>query len=85
MVNLIGFTAAVLTMFGFVPQIIKVIKLKSVKDISIIAVSQFTVGIFLWLIYGLCRRDIVIIVANSVSLASLLIFLFLCFRYGRNQ
>lgn len=85
MITLIGFTAATLTMFGFVPQIIKVIKTKSVNDISLITVLQFTIGIILWLIYGLLRQDIVIIVANAVSLASLLVFLFLYFLYRGNR
>ncbi|MBU1998019.1 MAG: hypothetical protein KKE64_00810, partial [Candidatus Omnitrophica bacterium] len=51
--EIVGFSAAVLTMFGFLPQVIKIYRTKSVKDISLLAILQFTLGIFLWLVYGL--------------------------------
>jgi MtN3 and saliva related transmembrane protein len=71
--EIVGFSAAFLTMFGFLPQVIKIYRTKSVKDISIWAVLQFMVGIFLWLLYGLHLRDFAIILANSVT------FIILCF------
>ncbi len=80
---IIGLSAAVLTMFSFVPQIIKVIKHKSAKDVSEITLFQLTGGVGLWLVYGLGRKDPVIILANAVTLVSLVILLFLYFRYNR--
>ncbi len=71
--KIIGLSAAVLTMFGFLPQVIKMQRSKSVGDISLWAVLQFMAGIFLWLLYGLHLRDLAIILANSVT------FLLLCF------
>jgi len=77
----IGITAASLTMFGFIPQIIKIYKTKSAKDISLVALLQFTLGIFLWILYGIYLKDAIIIVANSVSLSTLFIALILYYKY----
>ncbi len=72
-VKIVGFSAAFLTMFGFLPQVIKIYKTKSVKDISLLALLQFTLGISLWLVYGIMLSDPVIILANSVTLAILIV------------
>ncbi len=81
--SIIGFSAAFLTMFSFVPQIIRVWRHKCAKDISPVMLFQFTFGVLLWLIYGVLRNDPVIIVANVVTFVSLVILLFLYFIYGR--
>lgn len=81
LVKIVGFSAAFLTMFGFLPQVIKICQTKSVKDISLLALLQFTLGILLWLVYGLMRKDPVIILANSVTLAILIAALTLYNRY----
>ncbi|MDD5079021.1 MAG: SemiSWEET family transporter [Candidatus Omnitrophica bacterium] len=77
----IGFIAAVLTMFGFVPQVLKMYKTRSVTDISFIALVQFSIGIFLWILYGIYLKNPIIIMANSVSLSTLIIALVLYFKY----
>ena len=78
----IGACAATLTMFSFVPQIVKSLKTKSVKDVSPITLFQLSLGVFLWFIYGLYRKDPVIIIANIVTLITLAILIFLYFKYG---
>ncbi len=84
--KVIGSVAATLTMFSFVPQILKISRSKSVNDLSVVTLVQFTAGVSLWLIYGLHLRNYIIIVANSVTLLSLLILLalFIFFR-GKNK
>jgi len=81
--TLIGFSAACLTMFAFIPQIIKVLKTKSAKDVSLITLFQLSFGVFLWILYGIHLKDVIIITANSITLTSLIILLFLYFSYGR--
>lgn len=80
--EIVGFSAAVLTMFGFLPQVIKIYRTKSVKDISLLALLQFLLGIFLWLVYGLHLKNAVIILANSVTLLILIAALVLFFKYN---
>jgi MtN3 and saliva related transmembrane protein len=78
---IIGSMAAVLTMFAFVPQIIKAVKTKSVKDVSLVTLVQLSLGVSLWIAYGIHLKDTVIIAANSMTLFSLIILLALYFRH----
>jgi len=81
--EIVGFGAALLTSFGFLPQVIKIYKTKSVQDISLIALIQFAIGISLWLSYGVHLRNIVIISANTVTLLVLAAAFILYFRYKK--
>lgn len=81
--TILGSTAATLTMFSFVPQIIKSFKTKSVKDVSEITLFQSCAGAILWAIYGIHLKDFVIITANVVSLIILIVLLVLYVRYRR--
>jgi MtN3 and saliva related transmembrane protein len=80
--KLIGIAAATLTMFSFVPQIVRALRTKSVKDVSPVTLFQLSTGVFLWIIYGIYLRDPIIIAANLITLITLGILLFLYFRYG---
>ena len=79
----IGFIAAFLTMFGFLPQVIKIYKSKSVNDLSLLAIVQFMIGIFLWLVYGVHLKNFVIILANSVTFVILIAALVLFLKYSK--
>jgi MtN3 and saliva related transmembrane protein len=70
--TLIGIIAATLTMFGFVPQGIKMLRTKSAKDVSMLTLLQFSIGGTLWMLYGIYLNDYIIIGANAVSLFTLL-------------
>ena len=69
-------------MFSFVPQIVRALRTKSVKDVSPVTLFQLSTGVFLWIIYGIYLRDPIIIAANLITLITLGILLFLYFRYG---
>jgi len=81
--ELIGSGAAILTMFGFVPQIMKIYKTKSVEDVSLVMLLQFSLGMLLWLFYGLHLKDNILIVANAVSFSSLIIAIGLYLKYRK--
>ena len=83
--ELIGSGAAILTMFGFVPQILKIYKTQSVEDVSLWMLLQFCLGMFLWLLYGLHIHDNILIIANIVSFSSLIVAIGLFFKYRRNN
>jgi MtN3 and saliva related transmembrane protein len=70
--TIIGVAAASLTTFGFVPQIFKMWKTGSVKDVSGLTLVQFGAGVALWMVYGIHLRDFIIIGANATSLATIL-------------
>jgi len=71
--TILGIVAASLTMFGFVPQIIKMWTTRSVKDVSGLTLLQFSSGATLWMLYGIHLQDFIVIGANAISLATLLI------------
>ncbi len=77
---MIGTVAACLTMFGFVPQIVKMRKTRSVKDVSELTLIQYSIGVALWMLYGIHIGDLIVIGANGISLMILLIALALYLR-----
>ncbi len=79
----IGIVAAGLTMFGFIPQIVRMFRTKSVADISVVTLLQFTLGVTLWAVYGFLIDDPIVIGANIVSLSTLVVALGLYFHYQR--
>ena len=83
--ELVGSGAALLTMFGFVPQIFKIYRTESVEDVSFTMLFQFTIGIFLWLLYGVHIQDQILIVANAISFTTLVVALGLYLKYRKNN
>jgi len=83
--QLVSSAAALLTMFGFVPQILKIYRTESVEDVSLFMLLQFFIGIFLWLLYGIHIQDRILIVSNAVSFVTLIVAvgLYIKYRNGR--
>lgn len=67
-IGIIGIVAGVLTTSSFIPQIVKIVKTRQVRDLSLVMFVFFTIGIFLWLIYGIFIGELPIILANSTGL-----------------
>ena len=65
----IGLVAAVLTTAAFLPQVIKTWRTRRTRDISLGMFLVLCLGICLWLVYGLLRGDLPLILANAVTLA----------------
>ncbi|KYC52394.1 MAG: MtN3/saliva family protein [Candidatus Methanofastidiosum methylothiophilum] len=80
-ITLIGLVAAFLTTASSIPQVIKTIKLKETRDISFWMWSLLSAGIFLWLIYGISKNDLPIILANGISMFLVLTVLSLKIKY----
>ena len=80
--TIIGLTAATLTTICFVPQVIKTWRAKETKDMSLVMYLMLSIGILLWLIYGILIRDLPIIAANTVSLLFAATILYFKIKYG---
>lgn len=65
--DIIGSIAAILTTFCFVPQVMKALTAPDTKAISLYMYVFFTIGVILWLIYGIMLGKLPIIAANSVT------------------
>lgn len=66
--TIIGLVAATCTTISFLPQAMQVIKTKHTKDLSLAMYLIFTIGIFLWLVYGIMILDLPLIIANAITL-----------------
>ena len=77
----LGLTAAVFTTSAGIPQLIKAIKTKSTKDLSLGMFIILSIGVLLWLIYGVITKDTPIVVANAIALVGSLSLLVLKLRY----
>jgi MtN3 and saliva related transmembrane protein len=67
--DLIGTLAALLTTLSFVPQAWHTFQTKDVSGISLGMYSAFTLGVALWLAYGLMLQAWPVVIANAVTLA----------------
>jgi MtN3 and saliva related transmembrane protein len=84
-VDLIGSIAAVCTTISFLPQLIRVYRLKSAHEISLVMFLVYSFGVFLWLLYGIFIRSFPVIAANGFTLALSLAILVLKIKYDRKS
>jgi MtN3 and saliva related transmembrane protein len=84
-IDYIGAIAGVLTTAAFVPQVWKIYRTKSGKDISGRMMSLFSAGVVLWLIYGILLQSMPLIFSNLVTLVLALAIIVLKLHYGRSQ
>ncbi len=77
----IGFVAAFLTTAAFVPQLMRVMKLRSAREISLGTFVMFSVGVFLWLMYGIYTGSRPVIASNVVTLVLSVSILVLKLKY----
>lgn len=79
--DLIGYAAAVLTTLAFIPQTLHSWRTRDLTGVSLGMYSLFTVGVGLWLVYGVVLGSWPIIVANAVTLTLAGTVLFLKLRH----
>jgi MtN3 and saliva related transmembrane protein len=79
----IGFAAGTLTTICFVPQVLQVWRTKRADDLHMGTLVSFTIGIVLWLTYGLLTQQWPVILSNAVTLALQCAILYLKLRYAR--
>lgn len=77
----LGLVAGTLTTVAFFPQVIKTWRSRSAKDISLGMFSLFSVGVFLWLLYGIHIGAMPVIVSNAITLLLALTILLFKLRF----
>jgi MtN3 and saliva related transmembrane protein len=78
----IGIIAGILCAISFIPQIVKIFRTKQAKDLSLITFAVFTIGVSLWLVYGILIEQLPVILANGATLILILIILIAKIKYG---
>jgi MtN3 and saliva related transmembrane protein len=81
LINLIGTIAAVLTTIAFLPQAWRSWRTRNLSGVSLAMYSLFTIGVFLWLVYGILLGQWPIIVANAITFVLSCSILFLKIRH----
>ena len=66
--ELIGFAAAFLTTVAFLPQTVRVVRTRDTRSISLAMYVLFTIGVALWLVYGILIGSLPVMVANVLTL-----------------
>ena len=82
-VTVLGIAAGVLILSGWVDQIYKGYKSKSLKDISMLLLIFISAGVILWLIYGVIVEDVFIIGTNIAAIILLSIVLTMKKKYDK--
>lgn len=81
----IGIMAGILVLSSFIPQLHKAYKTKRMLDVSIYLMATIASGMLLWVIYGIIRKDPVIIGTNVSGFTLNVILLVLKLKYDKLQ
>ncbi|HTH54293.1 MAG TPA: SemiSWEET transporter [Edaphobacter sp.] len=84
LVERVGFVAAFCTTVAFVPQLVRVLKLRSARDISLGTFLLYSLGVVLWLVYGICLGSKPMIASNVVTLLLSMGILWAKLRYSHS-
>ena len=83
LLTILGIAAGVLILSGWIDQIIKGYKTKSLKDVSKYLMVFISGGSILWLIYGIIVLDVFIIGTNIAAIFLMMIVSFMKKRYEK--
>ncbi|RYY25798.1 MAG: hypothetical protein EOO04_11425 [Chitinophagaceae bacterium] len=84
MANIVGLIAGALTSLSAVPQVYGIWKKRSAKDVSYKMFAVLSVGVGLWVVFGVLKGEIAIIISNSVSLLLNITVIFLKWKFRNN-
>ncbi len=83
LITVIGLLATAFTVASTVPQIKKALKTKDTDDVSIRFLIVLIVGLSLWVVYGIGRADMIIVIGNSIGASLNIWMLALKVKYSR--
>ena len=83
LISNVGYVAAFCTTFSFIPQLVRVLRLRSARDISLPMFLMFSFGVFLWVLYGFWVHSVPVFLANGLTLILSVSILILKLRFDR--
>jgi MtN3 and saliva related transmembrane protein len=83
--DVVGLFAGICVTISVIPQILKVWKTKKVRQISLLTFSVLTFGIAIWVVYGILKNDLPIIITNSISLLLNLLMVYFIIYYEKEN
>ncbi|WP_338042778.1 MULTISPECIES: SemiSWEET transporter [Oryzomonas] len=82
--TLLGLVAGTMTSIAAVPQVIKTLRTRHARDISVWQPLLLSIGVALWIVYGMLIHNLPLIVANIVPLACNALLIGLKLHYGND-
>lgn len=83
--TVVGLAAGTLTSVAAIPQVIRTLRTRHARDISIWQPLLLTIGVALWMVYGILINDLPLILANVIPLACNALLVILKLRLGGNS
>jgi MtN3 and saliva related transmembrane protein len=83
LVELLGLIAGALVTCSLIPQLVRVFRLKSAREISTLFTSLLLLGTITWLVYGIMLGLLPVIVWNTTGALLVATLLYAKLRYGR--
>lgn len=71
--SLLGTLAAGMTTGAWIPQLVRTWRSRSAHDLSWVYLLTMLAGLGAWLLYGVLRKDLALVLANSVTLSFVLV------------
>ncbi len=81
----LGLVAGTLTSIAAIPQLVKTLRTKHARDISVWQPLLLAIGIALWLVYGMLIHDLPLVLANIVPLICNIMLTILKLRYRNDD
>ena len=84
LIHYVGFFAGLLTSGAAVPQVCRTYRTKHARDLSMWQLVLLTLGMLLWLIYGISLNDLPLILANTFSIVCYGALIVMKLRYDKS-
>lgn len=81
----LGLVAGTLTSIAAIPQLVKTLRTRHARDISVWQPLLLAIGIALWLVYGMLIHDLPLVLANIVPLICNIMLTILKLRYRNDD
>lgn len=85
LIETIGMLAGGCTTISMLPQVLRIWRTKSARDLSLSMFLIFGCGIGLWIVYGIAANSPSVILANSITMVFVITILVLAIRYNRRS
>ena len=80
-IEILGLAAGTISSITFLPQVTRIWKTKSAKDLSMYMLFLLILGVSMWLVYGVVQKDLAIIYTNSMVLVMSVIMFFFKIKF----
>lgn len=81
----VGLIAGALTSVAAIPQVVKTFRTRHARDISIWQPLLISIGVALWMIYGILIHDLPLIIANVIPLICNVLLTGMKVRYSAEE